>query len=97
MRTVKIDSRASRAKSQTANVEQIDGNLEVPNIIPIVDQENRLRWNQISNVADPDPRSGAFFTHGSEMGKKSRSGSRINIPDHISESSETWVKILKGV
>ncbi len=32
MRTVKIESRASRAKSQTANVEQIDGNLEVPNI-----------------------------------------------------------------
>jgi hypothetical protein len=29
------------------------------------------------------------------MGKKSRSGSRINIPDHISESLETifWVKI----
>jgi hypothetical protein len=31
------------------------------------------------------------------MGKKSRSGSGINIPDHISESLETifWVKILK--
>jgi hypothetical protein len=31
------------------------------------------------------------------MGKKSRSGSGINIPDHISESFETifWVKILK--
>jgi hypothetical protein len=31
------------------------------------------------------------------MGKKSKSGSGINIPDHISENSETnfWIKILK--
>jgi hypothetical protein len=31
------------------------------------------------------------------MGKKSRSGSWMNFPDHISESLETifWVKILK--
>jgi|688.fasta_scaffold596078_1 hypothetical protein len=31
------------------------------------------------------------------MGKKSRSGSGLNIPDHIFESLETilWVKILK--
>jgi hypothetical protein len=31
------------------------------------------------------------------MGKKSGSGSGMNNPDHISESSETtfWVKILK--
>jgi hypothetical protein len=31
------------------------------------------------------------------MGKKSRSGSGMKIPDHISESLETtfWVKILK--
>jgi hypothetical protein len=31
------------------------------------------------------------------MGKKSRTGSGINIPDHISESLETifWVKKLK--
>jgi hypothetical protein len=31
------------------------------------------------------------------MGKKSRSGSGMNIPDHISHSLETifWVKILK--
>jgi hypothetical protein len=31
------------------------------------------------------------------MGKKSGSGSWMNIPDHISESLETifWVKILK--
>jgi hypothetical protein len=30
------------------------------------------------------------------MGKKSRSGSGMNMPDHISESLETifWVKIL---
>ncbi len=34
---------------------------------------------------------------GSGMGKKSRSGSGTNIPDHISEILETifWVKILK--
>jgi hypothetical protein len=31
------------------------------------------------------------------MGKKSRSGSRINIPEHTAESLETifWLKILK--
>jgi hypothetical protein len=31
------------------------------------------------------------------VGKKSRSGSGMNIPDHISESLETifWVKIIK--
>jgi hypothetical protein len=31
------------------------------------------------------------------MGKKSRSGSGMNIPDHVSESLDTivWVKILK--
>jgi hypothetical protein len=32
------------------------------------------------------PESGAFFTSGSEMGEKSRYGSWMNIPDHISES-----------
>jgi hypothetical protein len=32
---------------------------------------------------------GAFLTPGSGMGKKSRSGSGMNIPDHISESLET--------
>jgi hypothetical protein len=37
-------------------------------------------------VADPDPGSGAFLTSGSGMGKKSRSGSGMNIPDHIFES-----------
>jgi hypothetical protein len=36
------------------------------------------------SVADPDLRSGAFFTPGSGMGKKTRSGSGgMNIPDHI--------------
>ncbi len=41
--------------------------------------------------------SGAFFTPGSGMGKKSGSGSGMNNPEHISESLETifWVKILK--
>jgi hypothetical protein len=41
------------------------------------------------SVVDPDPGSG--------MGKKSRSGSGMNIFGHISVSLETifWVKILK--
>ncbi len=50
------------------------------------------------DILYPDPGSGAFFTPGSGMGKqKSRSGSGINILDHISEISETifWVKMLK--
>ncbi len=60
-------------------------------------QQNVLIISQTRNVADPDPGSGAFLTPGSGMGKKSRSGSGMNIPDHISESLETilWVKILK--
>ncbi len=43
----------------------------------------------IRRIFDPSPRSG--------KGKKSRSGSGMNIPDHNSESLETifWVKILK--
>jgi hypothetical protein len=47
-----------------------------------------------SSGADPDPGSGAFLTPGSGLGKKSRSGSGMNIPDLISESLETifWVK-----
>jgi hypothetical protein len=55
----------------------------------------KQKWIQvISNVADPDPGSGHLLTPGSEMGKKSRSGSGMNIPDHISESLGTifWVK-----
>jgi hypothetical protein len=49
-----------------------------------------------SRVADPDLGSGAFLAPGSGMGKKSRSGSGINIPDHISESLENFFgKILK--
>jgi hypothetical protein len=49
------------------------------------------------SVADPDPEFVAFLTPGFGMGKKSRSGSGMNIPDHISESLETifWLKILK--
>jgi hypothetical protein len=37
------------------------------------------------------------MTSGSGMGKKSRSGSRMSIPNHISESLEKifWVKLLK--
>ncbi len=48
-----------------------------------------------SGIRDPVP----FWTQdpGSWMGKKSRSGSGINVPDLISESLEKhfWVKILK--
>jgi hypothetical protein len=49
------------------------------------------------SVADSDPRSGAFLTPGSGVCKKSGSGSRMNNPDHISESLGTifWVKLLK--
>jgi hypothetical protein len=44
----------------------------------------------------PYPGSGAFLTRGSEMRKKSVSGSGMNNPAHISKSLETifWVKIL---
>jgi hypothetical protein len=42
-----------------------------------------------SSVADPDPGSGVFLTPGSGMGKKSRSGSGMNIPNYNSESLET--------
>jgi hypothetical protein len=47
-----------------------------------------------ARVADPE--SGAFLTSGYGMGKKSGSGSGMNNPDHISESSVTifWIKIL---
>jgi hypothetical protein len=51
----------------------------------------------LTSVAGPDPGSGAFLTPGSEMGKKSGSGSGMNNPDHISLSLETifWIEILK--
>jgi hypothetical protein len=39
------------------------------------------------------PGSGAFSTPGSEMGKKSRSGSGIFLPDHISESLEAIFRV----
>ncbi len=45
-----------------------------------------LKTNQGFSVADPDPGSGAFSTPGSGMGKTSRSGSRMNIPEDIAES-----------
>jgi hypothetical protein len=35
-----------------------------------------------------DPGSGSSLNPGSGMGKKSRSGSGMNVPDHISESLE---------
>jgi hypothetical protein len=49
------------------------------------------------SVADPDPGSGVLRPLYPVWVKKSRSGSRMNIPDHISESLETifWVKMLK--
>jgi hypothetical protein len=45
------------------------------------------------SVADPEPGSGAFLTPGSvnRMGKKSGSGSGMNNPDHISESSKNYL------
>jgi hypothetical protein len=53
-------------------------------------------------VADPDPGSGAFLTPwirdpGWAKSQDPDHGSRMNYPDHISESLETifWVKILK--
>jgi hypothetical protein len=52
------------------------------------------------SVADPNPGFGVFLTQwirNPGWVKKSRSGSGMNIPDHISESLETifWIKILK--
>jgi hypothetical protein len=48
------------------------------------------------SVADSDPESGAFLTPGSWIrdGKKSGSGSGMNIPIYISESLERilWVR-----
>ncbi len=44
-------------------------------------------------VSIADPGSGAFLTPGSGMSQKSKSGSGINLPDHISEGF--WVIILK--
>jgi hypothetical protein len=51
----------------------------------------------VFSVADPDPGSGPFLTPGSGMGKNSRFGSGMNLPDHIYESLEIifCVKILK--
>ncbi len=43
----------------------------------------------MTSVADPDPGSGGFLNPGSRMGKKSRSGSGMSFPHHISESLET--------
>ncbi len=44
------------------------------------------------SVVDPDPGSGAFLTPGSGMGKKSRSGSGMNI--HYNSETFFWLKIL---
>jgi hypothetical protein len=54
-------------------------------------------WRLKNIVADPDPVPFLPLDPGSRMVKKSRSGSRMNIPDHITESLETifWVEILK--
>jgi hypothetical protein len=58
-------------------------------------KEGIYKRQDTTSVADADPGSGAFLTTGSGMGKKSRSGSGMNIPDHISEILEAifWVKI----
>jgi hypothetical protein len=43
--------------------------------------------------ADPDPGYGALLTPGSGMGKKSGSGTGMDIPDHFSESLETVFRV----
>jgi hypothetical protein len=79
MRTVKIESRASRAKSQTANVEQIDGNLEVPNIRNNVMESNSpCCGSGIRSLFNP------WILDPGWVKIKIESG--LNIPDHISES-----------
>jgi hypothetical protein len=63
-----------------------------------VDLMNKLQVRDfISVLRIRDPGSDAFLTPGSGMGKKSKSGSGMNIPDHISESlaSIFGLKILK--
>ena len=44
-------------------------------------------YTATDSVADPDPGSGVFMTPGSGIwdGKKTRSGSGMNIPDHVFE------------
>ncbi len=44
------------------------------------------------NVADTDPKSGVFLTHGSGSGMGKQSESGINIPDNFSESLETFFR-----
>ncbi len=46
-------------------------------------------YNITISVTDPDPGPGAFLTQGSVNHLDPRSGSGMNIPDHISESLET--------
>jgi hypothetical protein len=52
-------------------------------------------WKNTISVANPDP--WPFWPLNPEWVKKSRSGSGINIPDHISWSLEIifWLKIIK--
>ncbi len=61
---------------------------------PLFTRSKRLRSSVFLNieffiymtsVADPDPGSGAFLNPESGMGKISRTGSGMNIPDHISD------------
>ncbi len=53
----------------------------------------------LSSTRDPDPGSGAFLAldPGSGRGKKSRSGSGMKKPDHISECLETLLFELKYI
>jgi hypothetical protein len=59
-------------------------------------KELSLLCHKESSVVDPDPGSGAFLIPGSGMGKKSKSGSWMNVLNHISKSLETmfWVKFF---
>jgi hypothetical protein len=45
-----------------------------------------LKKRGYGSIAEPDQGSGGFLTLRSGVGKKSRSGSGMNIPDHVSES-----------
>jgi hypothetical protein len=61
----------------------VDGYLfKVLLLASLLRSKNTFRNSLFYSVADPG--SGAFLTPGSGMGKKSRSGSGMNNPDHIS-------------
>ncbi len=79
-------------------------NLEQPTRYTVNVDIRHFEWGKlrISSSADPDPGSGIRCLYdlldlGSGMSKKSTSGSGMNIPDHISESSETMFFFRRGL